>query len=116
MSTDSEPIDQLLEGYRKPEEIVGENGLLKQLTKALVERAMQGELTHHLGCRKRDAAGRETENKRNAAGRRRRKGDFGEIEIAVPRDRQGSFSPQIAPNDERWGPSRLFDERAGARP
>ncbi len=117
MSIDKELIDKLLEGYRKPEDIVGENGLLKQLTKAIVERAMEAEPTHHLGYRKRDAAGRENENKRNGAGRRRRKGDCGEIEIAVPRDRQGISSPQIVPNDERRRPpSRLFDEHAGARP
>ena len=109
MSIDKELIDKLLEGYRKPEDIVGENGLLKQLTKAIVERAMEAELTHHLGYRKRDAAGRESENKRNGVSRKRLKGDFGEIEIAVPRDREGSFSPQIVPNDERR--FRGFDDK-----
>ena len=109
MSINKELIDKLLEGYRKPEDIVGENGLLKQLTKAIVERAMEAELTHHLGYRKREPAGRENENKRNGVSRKRRKGDFGEIEIAVPRDREGSFSPQIVPNDERR--FRGFDDK-----
>jgi len=58
MSIDKELIDKLLEGYQKPEDIVGENGLLKQLTKAIVERAMEAELTHHLGYAKRDPPGR----------------------------------------------------------
>ena len=49
MGVDKELIDKLLAEYESPEEIVGENGLLKQLTKALVERALQAELTTHLG-------------------------------------------------------------------
>ena len=45
-------IDALLSNYKKPEDLFGENGLLKQLTKALVERALQAEMTEHLGaCR-----------------------------------------------------------------
>ena len=79
------------------------------MTKALVERAMEAELTHHLGCRKRDAAGRESENKRNGVSRKRLKGDLGEIEIAVSRDREGSFSPQIVPKHERR--FRGFDDK-----
>jgi putative transposase len=43
-------LNQLLADYEKPEDILGENGLLKQLTKVVPERAMQAELTHHLGC------------------------------------------------------------------
>ena len=109
MSIDKELIDKLLEGYQKPEDIVGENGLLKQLTKAIVERAMEAELTHHLGYAKRDPAGREKQNKRNGVSRKRLKGDFGEIEIAVPRDREGSFSPQIVPKHERR--FRGFDDK-----
>ncbi|MGA9767919.1 MAG: IS256 family transposase, partial [Blastocatellia bacterium] len=42
-------IDQLLKGYKSPEDVLGENGILKQLTKAVLQRAMQAELTHHLG-------------------------------------------------------------------
>ncbi len=49
MGIDPKLIDQLLVGYKKPEEIAGENGLLKQLTKAVIERALQAELTGHLG-------------------------------------------------------------------
>ena len=56
MEIDKDVIDQLLANYQKPEDIVGENGLLKQLTKALVERAMEAELTTHLGYEKHDPA------------------------------------------------------------
>jgi len=49
MEIKNELIDELIKGYQKPEDIIGENGLLKQLTKALLERAMNAELTHHLG-------------------------------------------------------------------
>jgi putative transposase len=101
MSIDKELIDKLIEGYQKPEDIIGENGLLKQLTKAIVERAMQAELTHHVGYEKNDPAGRGSENKRNGRSSKTLKGDFGEVEIEVPRDRQGSFQPQIVPKHER---------------
>ena len=52
MAIDPELIDKLLADYKKPEQIIGKDGLLKQLTKALLERALQGELTDHLGYEK----------------------------------------------------------------
>lgn len=54
MAIDLKLIDKLLADYKKPEDIIGENGLLKQLTKALLERAMQAEMTEHLGYEKHD--------------------------------------------------------------
>ena len=57
MEIDKEAINKLLANYQKPEDMVGENGLFKQLTKALVERAMKAELTTHLGYEKHDPAG-----------------------------------------------------------
>ena len=64
MALDKDLIDKLLGDYQKPEDLIGKNGLLKQLTKALVERALNAELTHHLGYEKNDggrgAATRET--------------------------------------------------------
>jgi len=100
MEIDKEVIDKLLTNYQKPEDIVGENGLLKQLTKALVERAMEAELTHHLGYEKHDPAGYGRGNSRNGASKKTLKGDFGEIDIAVPRDRNASFEPQIVPKGQ----------------
>jgi len=93
-------IDKLLVNYQRPEDIVGENGLLKQLTKALVERAMEAELTTHLGYEKHDPAGYGSGNSRNGASKKRLKGDFGEVDITVPRDRKASFEPKIVPKGE----------------
>ena len=60
-----ELIDELLKGYQKPEDLIGENGLLKQLTKAVLERALNAELTQHLGYEKHDPAGHKSGNSRN---------------------------------------------------
>ena len=79
------------------------NGLLQQITKAVLERALQGEITEHLGYGKHDAAGNNSGNSRNGATRKTLKGDFGEIELETPRDRNGEFSPQlIKKNQTRW--------------
>jgi len=100
MAIDKEVLDKLLASYQKPEDIIGENGLLKQLTKALVERAMETELTTHLGYEKHDPVGYGSGNSRNGKSRKQLKGDFGEVQIEVPRDRQASFEPQIVPKGE----------------
>ena len=100
MAIDKEVLDKLLASYQKPEDIIGENGLLKQLTKALVERAMEAELTTHLGYEKHDPVGYGSGNSRNGKSRKQLKGDFGEVQIEVPRDRQASFEPQIVPKGE----------------
>jgi putative transposase len=88
-------IEELLAEYRKPEDIVGENGLLKQLTKALLEKALETELTGHLGYEKHDPAGYKSGNARNGKTRKTLKGNFGELELETPRDRNGSFEPKI---------------------
>lgn len=96
MAIDPKLIDELLaEHGHRPEDIAGENGLLKQLTKALLERAMQAELTDHLGYEKHDPAGHNSGNSRNGKSRKKLKGDFGEIDLETPRDRNGSFEPKI---------------------
>jgi len=101
MALDKDLIDKLLGDYQKPEDLIGENGLLKQLTKALVERALNAELTHHLGYEKNDAEGRGSGNSRNGASRKTVMGDFGEVEIEVPRDRVGDFEPKIVGKHQR---------------
>src|SRR5450432_4784683 len=95
MAMDLKLIDKLLAGYKKPEDIIGENGLLKQLTKALLERAMQAEMTEHLGYDKHDPAGNNSGNSRNGATTKTLKGDFGEMPLETPRDRNGSYEPKI---------------------
>jgi putative transposase len=93
-------LDELLVG-KTTAEIVGPDGLLKQLTKALLERAMNAELTHHLGYEKHESEGRGSGNSRNGQSRKTVQGDFGAVEIAVPRDRNSSFEPKILPKHER---------------
>lgn len=96
-------IDSLLSNYQKPEDILGENGILKQLTKALIERALQAEMTEHLGHSKHDNVINNLGNTRNGKSRKTLKGDFGELSIEIPRDRQASFEPQIIPKHQtRW--------------
>src|ERR1700684_3094585 len=109
MAIDNALIDQMLAGYKKPEDIIGENGLLKQLTKAILERALQAELTDHLGFEKHDPAGHHSGNSRNGSGRKVLKGDFGELELETPRDRQASVEPKIVAK----GQSRFtgFDDK-----
>jgi putative transposase len=93
-------LDQLLKDYQKPEDILGENGLLKQLTKAVLERAMQAELSHHLGYSKHDPKGNNSGNSRNGKSKKTLKGDFGSLPLEVPRDRNSSFEPQIVPKGQ----------------
>jgi putative transposase len=95
MAIDAELIDKLLADYKNPEQIIGENGLLKQLTKAVLERALKAELTEHLGYEKHDPVGQGSGNSRNGKSRKKLKGDFGELELETPRDRNGTFEPQI---------------------
>src|SRR6201994_2426124 len=90
-----ELLDQLLANYEKPEDLTGDGGLFKQLKKALIERALGAELTDHLGYEKGDPAGRGTGNSRNGSSSKTILTEDGEIEIAVPRDRAGSFEPQL---------------------
>jgi putative transposase len=97
---DTKLIDTLLTGYKKPEDIIGKNGLLKQLTKALLERAMHAELTEHVGYEKHDPAGNNSGNSRNGSSKKKLKGDFGEIDLETPRDRNGSFEPQIVARNQ----------------
>ncbi|MDQ3256013.1 MAG: IS256 family transposase, partial [Acidobacteriota bacterium] len=106
---DPKLIDELLKNYTKPEDILGENGLLKQFTKALLERAMQVEMNEHLGYEKHSAAGDNSGNSRNGTSSKTLKGDFGELPIEVPRDRKSEFAPKIVPK----GQTRLdgFNEK-----
>jgi hypothetical protein len=90
-------VDQLLKDYKSPEDVLGENGILKQFTKALLERAMQVEMAEHLGYEKHDVAGDNSGNSRNGSSGKTMKGDFGELPIEVPRDRNAEFESKIVP-------------------
>lgn len=90
-----ELIDELLAGYKKPEDVIGENGLLKRLTKAVLERALNAELAAHLGYEKHDPVGYNSGNSRNGTTSKTLKGNFGKMELEAPRDRTGTFEPKI---------------------
>ena len=93
----------LLANYKKPEDLIGEDGLLKHLTKLVVERALEAEMTEHLGHGKHEAVANASGNTRNGKSRKTLKGEFGELPIEVPRDRHGSFEPQLIPKHQtRW--------------
>jgi putative transposase len=93
--------DKLLADYKKPEDVLGESGILKQMTKAILERALQGEMTHHLGYRKYDTEEKRTVNARNGKSKKTLSGEMGVTEIAVPRDREATFEPQIVKKGQR---------------
>lgn len=91
----AELLDQLLANHSKPEDLTGDDGLFKQLKKALIERALSAELTEHLGYEKGDPAGRGSGNSRNGTSAKTLLTDDGTVEISVPRDRAGSFEPKL---------------------
>lgn len=94
-------LDKLLKEYQTPEEILGENGLVQQLTQAVIERALAGELTHHLGYEKHDPKGRNSGNSRNGTSKKTVKSASGELTLEVPRDRNGTFEPILVPKRKR---------------
>ncbi len=98
-----ELLSRLLANYKKPEDLIGENGLLKQLTKLLVEKALEAEMTEHLGHDRHAPVANPAGNARNGRSRKTLKGEFGELPIEVPRDRHGSFEPKLIPKHQtRW--------------
>jgi putative transposase len=102
MTIRKELLDELIKDYKNPEDLIGENGILKQLTKALLERAMEAELTHELGFEKHDrSSSKESDNRRNGTSRKTVKSKHGEIELEIPRDRASDFEPQIIPKHTR---------------
>ena len=90
-------LDELLKDCTSPHDILGEHGLLKQLTKRVVERVLEAELTAHLGYAPHVRHGTEEPNARNGKGQKTVHTDTGPLDLAVPRDRNGSFTPQLVP-------------------
>ncbi|MBQ0826097.1 IS256 family transposase [Streptomyces sp. RG38] len=93
---DDHLIDELV-GRAQAEglQLTGEGGLLQQLTKRLLESALEGEITDHLGYDKHDLAGKNSGNSRNGKRSKTVLTDVGPVEMTVPRDREGSFEPKI---------------------
>ena len=94
-------IDELLKDYTDPRDILGEHGLLKQLTKRVVERVLEAELTAHLGYAPHGRHAPEEQNARNGKGQKTVQTDTGPLDLTVPRDRNGSFAPQWVPKRQR---------------
>jgi putative transposase len=101
MAITKEILDELLKDYKGPDDITGPDGLLKQLTKAVIERAMQAEMTDQIGYEKSDQNKKATANRRNGASKKTLRSDQGPLEIEVPRDRKGAFEPVIVPKHQR---------------
>jgi putative transposase len=95
-----ELIDELLKDYRKPEDLMGEGGIFKQLSKALIERCLSAELDTHLEEERSNPEPELPRNRRNGHSKKTIKGEFGTSEVAIPRDRNGAFEPQLIPKGQ----------------
>jgi len=95
MTFPPELLDELLKGYKNPEDLVGQGGILKQLTAALVERCLNAELKTQLEEQRTESESIAPRNRRNGHSQKTIKGEFGQAEIAIPRDRNGEFEPII---------------------
>src|SRR3954451_12811162 len=112
-----EVIDELLAGARTEEEIVGPGGVLAQVAKRLVERAMSAGLTDHLGYEPHQEPPGGVGNTRNGSTGKTLATEHGAVRIETPRDRRGSFGPQIVSGVSRASTRRSSrSTRAGSRP
>jgi putative transposase len=91
--------EHLAEG-KHPRELLEEGGLLKQLTKQLVQKCLEVEMDTHLGYEKNERAGKGADNRRNGYSKKTLKSEQGEIVLGVPRDRAGDFEPQVVPKHQ----------------
>jgi len=98
---DPKLIDELAKSLKDPEDLLGKGGLIKQLTAALVGRILDAELTHHLGYEREDPAGQGSGDSRNGRSRKTLLTESGRLPIEVPRDRGGSFEPQLVRKHQR---------------
>ena len=97
----NELLDQPLEDYQNPEDLIGPGGLLAELKKRLITRVMDAELTTHLGYDKNEKRPKGESNARNGHSSKRLRSDDGELEVNVPRDRKGDFEPTLVPKHQR---------------
>lgn len=95
-------IDELLKGYTGPESFWGETGIFAQLKKRIIERTLDAEMDNHLGYSKHDPQGNNSGNSRNGNGKKTVIVDNEPVELEPPRDRNGSFEPQLIPKRQRF--------------
>lgn len=96
-----ELLDELIKDYKNPEDLLGKNGLLGQLKKRLLEKAMQSEMNDHLGYSKSENTQKPGSNRRNGYSKKTVLSSSDKLEIAVPRDRESEFEPLIIPKHQR---------------
>jgi transposase-like protein len=101
MAFSQEVLDEILKDYRGPDDFYGPEGIMKQLTKALVERTREAELTGQLGHEKHDQAEKPATNRRNGKAAKEPGTGRGPVEVAVPRGREGVFEPRIVPKHQK---------------
>ena len=94
-------LDDLLKDYEKPEDLLGPDGIFKALKKRMIEKALGAELSDHLGYEKSDPAGNGSGNSRNGASKKTVTSEDGAFDIGVPRDRNGSFEPQLVKKSQK---------------
>lgn len=93
MRISNELVDELLKGCKRPEDLLGDAGLMKELKIRLLERMPGAELTAHLGHEAGGEPPPGQTNRRNGVATKRVKGSDDEVPLAVPRDREGRFEP-----------------------
>uniref|UniRef100_A0A3B0M1S9 Mutator family transposase n=1 Tax=Arsenophonus endosymbiont of Trialeurodes vaporariorum TaxID=235567 RepID=A0A3B0M1S9_9GAMM len=109
MPISNELIDQLLQDCHSHHDLLGESGLLKELTKRLAERVLEAEMDIHLGYAKHDSAGNNSGNSRNGKTSKSVRSQNGEIELDIPRDRNSTFEPALIGKNEKQ--LNGFDDR-----
>ena len=95
MAISDKVLDELIGDAKTADDVFGKGGLLKRLSKRLVERMLEGEMEHHLGYSKYAPEGNNSGNSRNGHGDKKVILEDAKVDIAVPRDRNGSFTPQL---------------------
>lgn len=101
MAVRDELLDELLSGYESPEDLIGQDGILAQLKKALIERALGAEMTAHLGYERGDSKPEGVNNQRNGATAKTVQTEDGPVQIVVPRDRENTFEPLLVKKHQR---------------
>ena len=94
-------LDEVIKDYKSEQDLFGKGGLIKSLVKKVLDAALEAEMNNHLGYNKNDKSSKKVENKRNGHSSKKIKTDDGDIELAIPRDREGNFEPQIIPKHQR---------------
>jgi transposase-like protein len=109
MAFSKEVLDEILKDCHGPDDFYGPEGIMKQLTRALAERAMEAELVEHLGYEKHSQGEKPQTNRRNGKSVKALRSDHGPMTAEVPRDREGTFEPLIVPKHQRE--FRGFDDK-----